>query len=58
MPPTDGSMGASRSTGGYNTRHDMFAPWAGINEDLLYAHALATDLYYPAKEVYTERVDV
>ena len=35
--------GARRSTGGYNTRHDMYAPWAGINEDLLYAHAPATD---------------
>ena len=41
-PPTDGSMGAKRSTEGYNTRHDIFAPSAGVNEDRLYAHALAT----------------
>ena len=42
-PPPTGLWGARRSTGGCNTRHDIFAPWAGINEDLLYAHALATD---------------
>ena len=42
-PPLTGQKGARRSTGDYNTRHDIFAPWAGINEDLLYAHALATD---------------
>ena len=42
-PPPTGQWGARRFTGGYNTRHDIFAPWAGINEDLLYAHALATD---------------
>ena len=42
-PPPTGQWGARRSTGGYNTRHDMFTPWAVINEDLLYAHALATD---------------
>ena len=42
-PPAMGQWEARRSTGGYNTRHDIFAPWAGINEDLLYAHALATD---------------
>ena len=41
-PAPTGQWGARRSTGGYNTRHDMFAPWAGINEDL-FAHALATD---------------
>ena len=43
MPPPTGQWGARRSTGGFNTRHDIFAPWAGINEDLLYAHALAID---------------
>ena len=43
VPPPTGQWGARRSTGGYNTRHDMFAPWAVINEDLLYAHALAKD---------------
>ena len=42
-PPPTGQWGARRSTGVYNTRHDMFAHWAVINEDLLYAHALATD---------------
>ena len=42
-PPPTGQWGARRSTKGYNTRHDIFTPWAGINEDLLYAHALATD---------------
>ena len=42
-PPPTGQWGARRSTGGYNTRHNMFAPWAVINEDLLYVHALATD---------------
>ena len=42
-PPPKGQWRARRTTGGYNTRHNIFAPWAGINEDLLYAHALATD---------------
>ena len=42
-PPPTGQWGARKSTGGYNTRHDIFAPWAGIYEDHLYAHALATD---------------
>ena len=41
-PPPTGQWGARRLTGSYNTRHDIFAPWAGVNEDHLYAHALAT----------------
>ena len=41
-PPPTGQWRARRSTGGYNARHDIFAPWAGVNEDHLYAHALAT----------------
>ena len=30
----------------------FFAPWAGINEDLLYAHALATDHTWYGMDVY------
>ena len=50
-PPMTGQWGARRSTGGYNTQHDIFAPWAGVNEDHLYAHALATVHTLPGRSV-------